>query len=287
MIGNEKETAEQRQDPWAEALKCYLDVADEVIVVVGNSEPLLYPESIPEGKVIKEIHYLWPYEWSWDELPKHLNAGLKECTGDWVIKCDIDFFFHEDDLGRIREHLENARKFPIAGFMKYSFVTCGRAYCKGQYPMALNMKTYGDLLRFGIATNQQTDLCYPILSSKIDEKAGLPIGVYPFNQMHNTGISFYNYDYTFKTKEKTKEEFWRFAQAYKDFFGSYHWGDSKETAFGVFIEMMRGRLKNAPYDFSNIGKHPKYIRDKVSQIKPEQFGFDMWQMNQEKQLDLR
>jgi len=51
---------------------------------------------------VKKVKYIWepwPYEWNWVELPKHLNIGLAECTGDWVLKLDIDQFIHEDDFG--------------------------------------------------------------------------------------------------------------------------------------------------------------------------------------------
>ena len=45
---------DDRNDPWKEALNCYEELADEVIVVGKN----------------------WPYEFSWDEIGKTFQEGL-------------------------------------------------------------------------------------------------------------------------------------------------------------------------------------------------------------------
>src|SRR3990167_6150005 len=97
----------KRQDPWLEALECYLDLADQVVIVNGGT-PFTFENitKIPDPDRDADITFVnleWPYEWSWEELPRHLNAGLEQATGDWVIKCDIDYFFHEKDHTRIRE----------------------------------------------------------------------------------------------------------------------------------------------------------------------------------------
>ena len=64
---------EKRMDPFREALKCYEDFADEV-VVVGDD---------------------WPDEFSFDFIGKKFQEGFDKSTGDWVIRMDIDTFFHE------------------------------------------------------------------------------------------------------------------------------------------------------------------------------------------------
>ena len=64
---------DDRNDPWKEALNCYEELGDEVIVVGKN----------------------WPFEFSWDEIGKTFQEGLDKSSSDWVIRMDIDYFFHE------------------------------------------------------------------------------------------------------------------------------------------------------------------------------------------------
>ena len=69
---------EERNDPWEEALNCYKDFADEVIV----------------GKD-------WPEEFLWDHIGKTFQQGL-QTNGDWAIRMDLDYFFHENDMSYIK-----------------------------------------------------------------------------------------------------------------------------------------------------------------------------------------
>ena len=65
-----------RNDQWQEALNCYEELADEVIIV-GDK---------------------WPNEFSWEEIGKTFQEGLDKSSSDWVIRMDIDYFFHEKDF---------------------------------------------------------------------------------------------------------------------------------------------------------------------------------------------
>ena len=67
---------ESRMDPWKEALSCYEDLADEVVRSGEN----------------------WPYEFTWDYIGKVFNESYKKASGDWVIRMDLDYFFHEKDF---------------------------------------------------------------------------------------------------------------------------------------------------------------------------------------------
>ena len=67
---------DERQDPWREAISCYEDFADEIIVTGQD----------------------WPYEFSWEYIGKTFNEGFKKAKGDWVFRMDIDYFLHEKDI---------------------------------------------------------------------------------------------------------------------------------------------------------------------------------------------
>jgi len=272
-----------RQDPWIEALECYSDLADEVVVVDGSG--YLDDEDFSARRWYEEKHdskvtwldYEWPYEWSWDELPKHLNAGLKKAKWlgvDWVIKCDIDYLFHEGDFREIRKTLEQYKNTHDAvSFQKMSFVTHDKAYEKGPVVIALNVKR-NDKLLFGKERGTHTDLCFPVVFNGEYDNKEVPVGNSVTN-VFKSPIRVYNYDATFRTKAVQASEFHRFSRAYQRFFGEYKYGKTKEESFTVFIDMMKGRKNRCVYGFE-LSDHPKYIQPRIASLMPSHFGYDGW-----------
>ncbi len=265
---------EERQDPWKEAIACYKDLADEVVVVDGGAH------SIPDPVVISEDGYkrvisFWPSEWSFEELPKHLNKGLQQCTGDWVIKLDIDQFIHEKDFTEVRKRLE-ALYSPVATFQKMSVYPRKRYIQKGEMIVAINRKDFPNIC-FGDTDNgEKTDLCKPIFPTSKNVK-GIPIGDLTTNaEAGRTGVSIWNFDYTFKTEEVSKMEFARFARAYKRYFGEGTWGNSNLESWNVFLKMMTARYNECNYRIEDSSVLPKYIRERYDNLRYDQFGFNGW-----------
>ena len=75
---------EERMDPWKEAMSCYGDLADEVIITGED----------------------WPENFKWDHIGKVFHEGFEKSTGDWGIRMDIDYLFHENDFEYIRDFLK-------------------------------------------------------------------------------------------------------------------------------------------------------------------------------------
>lgn len=288
-IGNERSDGFDRGDAVIEALESYHALADEIIIVNGSKPYQTFDDGTKVFKAnyplylddkIDSVYNLWPYDWSWEQLPKQMNIGLQECTGDWVIRADIDYIFHERDIKEIRKRLESAWNYPVATFQKYSFVLHDKYYQKGSVPIALNMGKFGDHLAFGHATNARTDLCYPIIKTGMNDK-GIPEGSYNPETHYKLGLPFYNYDYTFKTIDQTKEEFHRFSKAYYNYFGEYKFGATEEKSFELFIAMMKGRLDRCVYKIGRkqdgwMRSHPKYIRPAIDALTKDQFGYNGW-----------
>ena len=63
--------SEKFGDPWREALNCYKDLADELIIVGQD----------------------WPQEFKFSYIGEVFSGGFNKSTGDWVIHMDIDNFF--------------------------------------------------------------------------------------------------------------------------------------------------------------------------------------------------
>lgn len=270
-IGNERIGPDRRGDCYLEALESYCDLADEVVIVNGGSKIDTFP-----SLKIKQVFCPWPWEWSWEQLPKAMNFGLDSCTGDWVIRCDIDYIFHENDIPTIRKMLDASPLSIVATFQKFSFVLKDMFYQKGGLPIAINALATGPMYGFGQATNTETDLCYPIRITGENEK-GIPTGEYEPEKFSKLGLPVFNYDYTFKTKEATSTEFYRFSKAYHRYFGSWRFGETEKKAFGVFIDMMKGRLSKCVYTIGDKGySHPKYIKRAINEVTPEMFGYNGW-----------
>jgi hypothetical protein len=157
---------DERQDKWREALACYCDFADEVVVVDGSN--VGHNDLNPNKGVFKDsqwwklrvIRLEWPYEWNWIELPRHLNEGRKHCVGDWIIKLDIDQFFHEKDFEKVRQKLaECSGECQVATFQKMSLVYGKKYYQKGGQPIAFRNQPE---IVIGRSLDRATDLCFPI-----------------------------------------------------------------------------------------------------------------------------
>ena len=262
----------ERQDRWVEAIACYKELADEVVVVDG-SDIQKKDFVVDQVNKVKYVHLPWPQDWNWIELPKHLNAGLEVCTGDWILKLDIDQFINEKDFDGLRGLLTNADEHEDAlTLQKMSMLYGGRYFQKGPMSVLFRNKPY---IKIGKDINERTDLCFPIKFKEYESVGDyqLPTGTtLPTGKL---GIQYWNYDYFFKTKEFTQKEFWRFSQAYHRYFGAWTFGTNEEVAMKVFLNMMKGRYVRAPYTYK-LEDHSKYIRKAVEELKLEQFGYNGW-----------
>ena len=95
---------ESRKDPWKEALQCYEDIADEVIITGQD----------------------WQYDFMWNEIGEFFQEGFDKASGDWVIRMDLDYFFHENDILKIRKFLELNSNEPVIAFPQYQIFTPDR-----------------------------------------------------------------------------------------------------------------------------------------------------------------
>lgn len=186
--------------------------------------------------------------------------------------------FHESDMALIRERLEKIAgdKKPAATFQKYSVYPHGKYMQKGENIIAINKAEYGQYIAFGHAKDKINDLCYPIWSQGINDR-GVPIGkLICHEECGRTGITYWNFDYTFKTKEFVKEEFYRFSKAYKNYFKTTKWGNTQDESFAKFITMIKSRLKECNYSINDTNILPKYIRERYERMTPNQLGLNGW-----------
>jgi hypothetical protein len=262
----------ERQDRFIEALQCYAEVADEVIVVNGGKKIVVLDDAL--SPKIKFVELKWPHEWNWIELPRHLNFGKAHCTGDWILRLDIDQFIHEEDIEELRKFLLTThRDIDVVTLQKKTFTFNNRYYQKGEAEICIRNLPH---LAYGKLRDKETDLCFPVhqngTEEVFDEEGNmiyeLPIGFHPKSK--KSGITYWNYDYFFKDKETTRKEFWRFSRAWSRYFKNWNFGDSEEKSFEIFCKMVSARHKMTVEAI--IDNHPKWIRATVKNITEDKLG---------------
>ena len=229
---------QKRMDPYIEALKCYEDFADEVIIVGKN----------------------WPEEFSFDYIGKTFQEGFDLCTGDWVIRMDIDTFFHQNDKDKLYKILLRNKYSPGIAFPKFQIFTPDRFDIKAKMCIAFNKKNYSK-----IKLNGGGDLCDPTLDGNLLNQYNLP----------NERMPIWNYDSVFKTKEIISADRARFARAWKSYFDNWgnRGGGSEDEAFKAWFMMIEDRYKKHTLKLK-IHNHPKYIIEKIKNLEEKQFGYD-------------
>ena len=229
---------EERMDPWKEALECYNSFADEVVVV---------------GEDFKE-------DFTWSDIGKMFTEGFQKSTGDWVIWMDIDNFFHESDFKRLREFIIENKNSEAIAFPKMQIFTPDRFAVKSVICRAFNKKDYPTIL-----LNGGGDLCLPTLNGRLIQPAEVP----------KTKVPIWNYDTVFRTKELISKDRARYAKAWKKEFGNIgnRGGETPDEAYNAWFHMVDERYRKHIHQLS-LDQHPKFIKERLSQLKDDQFGFN-------------
>ena len=286
-LGNIGNTPDEWQYAWREAIQSYYDFADEVVIVSGMEKDVKLMDWTKNGlerfknKKVKVIHLPWEYDFSWETIAQHFNAGLEACTGDWIMKMDIDYIIHERDMKQLRAKMEEGYKknYPLMSFMKFTVLNKDRAYEKVHIPFIIR-KTERDNIKFGIPTDDPKSAWgYPIFVKGFDKKRGLPTGrSIADNYIMSTSVRIYNYDNTFRDKETTGEHFLRFSKAGERAGFKRNWGNTREEALNMFCSMMWSRITKTQkcYKPLRLEDHPKYIRDRIKSLTPDLFGHSSW-----------
>ena len=94
----------ERNDPWEEAINCYQSISKD-LVIVGED---------------------WPEEFDWGVFNKIYQGGFDKCKGDWVIRMDLDYFIHDEDIEALYSVLEKYKNEP--GIDMKAWMDCTSCY---------------------------------------------------------------------------------------------------------------------------------------------------------------
>lgn len=245
-----------RKDLFYQALQSYRPLADEIVVVNGGKRIKKTSDRLWD----KMIEHPWPQEFKWDFIGQQFQRGYDACTGDWVIRMDLDYILHESCYAVVKRNLRNNPEVHAFSFRKEQFLIADRFNCKSRPELVLNKKKFGELFKL----NGGGDLCQPTLSGK------------PLKRVMDVGAAVWNYDFLLKTKSIIKKDIGRFARAWTQEFGDRKLGGpDDESAFEKFMEMQTGRF-NRPQQILDLSAHPAVMHNTLRRITPDQFGYNMW-----------
>lgn len=259
----------QRCDPFYEALACYRDFADEVILVDGTEDPdVVGKDPFVLRHVDKIVHNPWPDEFKFDFIGTQFQKGYDASNSDFVLRTDLDMIFHENDKERLREIIEINKDAPVLKFPKKQFILPDRYNYKSKMNLLFNKGKYGNRIKL----NAGGDLCQMSFDGN-----PLPPHV-PY------AIQLYNYDYLLKPKQIALKDLGRFSRAWFAQFQNHDFGgETDEEALMRFMELQLGRLKKSSIAIA-LEDHPKYIRETIRNIgknslkksSEQPFGYSMW-----------
>ena len=64
----------------------------------------------------------WPIEFDCGIFNKIYQNGFNQCSTDWVMRMDLDYFIHEDDFEKIRFYLKNTLTLLQLSFHNINFL---------------------------------------------------------------------------------------------------------------------------------------------------------------------
>ena len=284
-----------REEPWRENIRSRLDFFDVVCLMCGYEPDIkmlakAFPEEWKSGK-LKAKYKPCPFpEWSYEELPKHLNEALdfvREQNCDWAVKLDIDTVFHEKDLDDFLNVIQKAHKKGkwLVSFSKLQFFLLNRYWIKSSIPIAIRMSAP---IVYGRDQITYTDLCQPIiqdLSSKFsvngriyDIPSGIAVSDDKIYKVRR--INLYNYDYTYRTYDRSVELLYQIEMAHARFWGKGYSGLSidkitRESSMQDFLESSSQRYSRMNKKMK-IKDHPKYFQESLQNLNSSQWGHNLW-----------
>ena len=226
-----------RNDPWREALSCYEFFADEVITTGSD----------------------WPKEFKWSDIGKYFQEGLEKSNGDWNIRMDIDYFFHEKDRQKLLKYLNVYSNFPLVSFPQYQFYTTDRFHVKTRLCIGVNKK-----FKNNIKLNGGGDLCLATFNGELVDP----------NMVPNIPVPIYQYDSIFRTKNIIKSDRARFARAWRREFGNFgsRGEGDEESSYKAWFNDVKSKYPKHIHKIK-FENHPEFIQNSIEKLNKNQFGY--------------
>ena len=177
--------------PVLESLQSLLDICDEVVIAIGNSddetEERIKNLGNPKIIIISTV---------WDEtlreggtiLAQQTDIALQHCTGDWLLYLQADEVLHEKDYDIIKQYAHRYFHHPtIEGllfsyyhfFGNYTYIGTGRQWYRSEIRM---IKNTNSVFSWRDAQGFRTKDANGIRKLKV---ASIPASVYHYGWVRN------------------------------------------------------------------------------------------------------
>ena len=177
--------------PVLESLQSLLDICDEVVIAIGNSddetEERIKNLGNPKIIIISTV---------WDEtlreggtiLAQQTDIALQHCTGDWLLYLQADEVLHEKDYDIIKQYAHRYFHHPtIEGllfsyyhfFGNYNYIGTGRQWYRSEIRM---IKNTNSVFSWRDAQGFRTKDANGIRKLKV---ASIPASVYHYGWVRN------------------------------------------------------------------------------------------------------
>lgn len=275
----------KNQYPIKESIHSILPIADEIIIIFGRYEKESdeYFKNINNNKI--KIYYTnnWPIDWSYDVMTNHFQFGLEKCSGDIIIKFDIDHIYYPNNLRNALT--KNLHKNHLIWIPKYNYINKEHFLCIKNGTYCINKYLLDkDNINFNIGRVKYVNSI--IIHGE-------------FNQcnLEGTEHGFVNYDCTFMDINTFIEKQYRWFKAYYKLFGNLDnfniqlnniEDQNQKPNHNEILKFVTTRLESRikwakkkgvlfklGYEFN-----PTQIKEKINNINNIQYGYNFFNMIQ-------
>lgn len=290
--------------PFIESIRSWLPVVDELIVVDGGSTDgtveMIKAINSSKIRIVSDEKTKWEEDWFYSRMGKNFDRGFHECTGDVILKFDIDYVLHEDayesqeDKYNFKKNIEKAinNNALILSFCRYNFTLVDRYFYKKHKTLGTiicNTKKRHIPIDYGLDYKRWAWGYAPIIKERVenDLKFGTLINV-PGNAF-TTDLKVFNYGFCFSTEEQIREIRHRHMMAEcRQQTLPYKYIKTKST---YLPDQLAKKPDQGLKDFMNgslsylrakgqvpipLEAHPRIMREKIMSLTPEQSGYNLF-----------
>lgn len=295
--------ANKFQYPYIESIKSWADAVDELVVIDGGSTDGTVEQIMAIGnskiRIVKDDETKWGKNWEYNRMGKNFNRGFDECTGDIIIKFDVDYVLHEsatsnDERLNLRHTCQIAydKGDMIISFVRKNLILVNSYYYKSSKTLGVNMRGVEQKnisVKYGIDFKRWGWGYEPIVPEY--EENGIWFGDLlnmPSNS-RRTEAEVFNYSFAFCDKETISWIRDRHIRAeIKQCMKKYskieptplitleNLEKSKEYGFGKFIKDAKYYYKGYEQIKISVKDHPLIMQDKVKSITEKQAGYNLF-----------
>ena len=274
--------------PWLESIQSWLPFVDELVIIDGCSEPWVRNRiadlKSPKIRVVFDKDTFWEDDWNYSRMGKNFNRGYHECTGDIVIKFDVDYIAQAGDDGRevdkFKTHCQMAinQNKAIISFTRMNFNTVDRYFDKSPRDLAVNRiacKKLNIPVDFGLDMERWKGSWTPIVRNRIENGICYGDMINRKGQGFHSDIQVFNYGFAFSTKKEIEWVRFRHIKAEQRFGNDIPLKSSEGIMKRHISSALHYFAKAKQYEIP-LDRHPKIIQEKLRALKENQQGYSFF-----------